>query len=342
VEKKMSIVFIALMGLALAAVFALVVLNRASAAVVNAAVPVAFGAISAIGLVFAFARPEPIARAFPIVFVVERASLLPVVIPDRPFPFMSLGLADQMRQIDPTTFEPPPKQEGFDFIVPLYHEYLQKIVVDSIAAKHSGTWRMRTERFHGFEQWSPTPDAAGYSSKVISAEQLIGALGKNRFARVQSGFGKLALPPGTQFEIEAPHHNPQSGETGTIHLKNRFCDIEIRTVQSWSSVGLGNYTMLLGIPLEEAQQKYWTIQYVTRINASFRWYLIGHPDMAVHRQWANSIVEELAHAFDEDGLWRRTTENYMLRQHLPPAVKGMGMPLGPIRFTAPPAAPPNK
>lgn len=330
----MSTVFIAFMALTLTGAFILVVLNRASPSVVNAAVPLAFGALSALGLVFAFTRPEPISRVFPVVFVVERASLLPIVIPDRPFGFLSLHLADEMRQLDPKTFEQPKGQdEGFDFIVPLFHEFLHKVIVDSLAAKQFGTWRMRTERFggSGFEQFGPMPDAGSYSSKVLTTEELTQAFSTNRFARVHSMFGKWALPPGTELQIDVPHHDPQLGQTGVIRLKNRFCEMTIRTVVSMSVVGLGSYTALVGIPQEEAQKMYWTLQYIVRINASFPWYLIGHPDMAVHREWADGITEELTHAFDEESMWRRSIENYMLRQHLPPAARAMTIGLGPIQ-----------
>ena len=119
--------------------------------------------LSALALVFVFNRPTPISRVFQVVLVVEKASLLPVTIPHRPVPFQSLSLADMMRQIDPTTFNPPNGQNSFDFSTPLYHEYLQKMFVDDLAGKQFGTWRMKTERFVDLIQWSPMPDAESYS-----------------------------------------------------------------------------------------------------------------------------------------------------------------------------------
>ncbi len=93
---------------------------------------------SALAVVFVFNRPATISRVFQVVFVVGKASLLPVTIPHRPFPFDSLSLAAMMRYIDPKTFHPPNGKNTFDFLRPLYHEYLQKIFVDDLADKQSG------------------------------------------------------------------------------------------------------------------------------------------------------------------------------------------------------------
>jgi hypothetical protein len=38
--------------------------------------------------------------------------------------------------------------------------------------------------------------------------------------------------------------------------------------------------------------------------------------MATYREWASGIIDGLAHDFDDEGLWKRTSENYILRQHL--------------------------
>ena len=332
--KKMGTLFIALMGLAIAAAFALVVVNRASSEVVNAAVPVAFAALSALGLVFAFARQPTIERIFPVVFVVQQADKYPVVVPDRRFPSGTLALFDQAVQSNPRALDDP---RFADFGGgPLFHEFLQKSLVDWISMRHFGTWRMRVDRFSygsgGQEQFGPTPDAGQYSSKVLSKEELTAVLGSNIFAGVHSGFGKIALPPRTMLSVSAPPEGKQEGE---IRLKNWFVDMRIYTRQSFSMVGLGNYTMLMGMPQEEAQQHFWTLQYVVRIEANFNRYLVGHPHMEAHRDWANGIVAGLAHDFDEEAIWRTTTESYMLRQHLTGPLRNATIGLGPIRSAAP-------
>lgn len=330
---------VGLVGLVLAVAYVFVVMNRASPAVVNAALPAATALLSALALVFAFNRPAPVSRVFPVIFVVEKASLLPVIIPDRPFPVQSLILPDMMGQIDPKTFAPPSNQNVFDFIPQLYHEYLQKMFVDDLASKQFGTWRMKTERFVDLIQWSPMPDASSYPSRILSVEELERIFGKNRFSRSHSGFGQWALPPGTELQIELPKKDPQLGEIGTIRLKNSLCEISIRTSGSMHGVGLGKYTPLAGMDLVEAQERYWTVEYMTRIDVSFPWYRIGDPDMAVHTEWANAIVEELSFSFDEESLWNRTKDSYILRSHFKSMPPAMVIPFGPIRMDRTPPVP---
>ncbi len=329
----MSTVVSVFILLLLAVASVLVYLNRASPAVVTQAVPVAFGTLAALILVFAFNRPEPIAKTFGVLFVVEQASRLPVSIPFRPFSEQTLILAAEMQQTAPTTFTPPQGQEeGFDFLVPLYHELLQRAFVNTLADKQFGTWRVRTERVGRLEQFGPMPDAKNYASKVLEKEQLEQAFAKNRFARAHSMMGKWALPPGTDLQVVPPHAEPGSGEVGTVRLKNRFCVITIDTSRSMSMVGLGQYKDLLGATFDQSQRGYKNFLYITRINVSFAWHLGGHPDMAVHRAWANGIVDELAHAFDEETIWKRTTDGFMLHRHLPPTADNIPPPFGPIRM----------
>lgn len=326
-------------GLVLVVACGLVVMNRDSPAVVGAAIPAVIALASALAVVFVFNRPAPISRVFQVVFVVEKASLLPVTMPHRPVPFQSLTLASMMRDLDPTIFDPPSGQNAFDFVVPLYHEYLQKMMVDDLSSKQFGTWRMKTERFVDQIQWAPLPDASSYSSKILEVKDLEQIFGKNRFARVHSGFGKWALPPGTELRIDLPRHDPQLGEIGTIHLRNHICEIFIRTAGSMSMVGMGKYTPIIGAAIDEAQDKYWSLQYLIRIDVSFPWYRLGDPDITPHREWANAIINELSFSFDEESIWGRTKDSVILQSHLRPLPQGMNLPLGPIRMSPPPAVP---
>lgn len=91
--------------------------------------------------------------------------------------------------------------------------------------------------------------------------------------------------------------------------------------------------------MERAQALYWHQQFIVRATAEFPRYLMGHPKMPVYREWAEGIIRELAAAFDEEEIWRRTKENYVLRQHMPATNRNLTIPVGPI-LTAP-ATPPG-
>jgi hypothetical protein len=329
-RMRMSTALVALVGLILALAYTLVVYNRASSTVVGAALPAATGLLSALILVFAFNRPTQITRSFAVDFIVEEASLLPIQIGDRPFPFQSLGLADEMRQLDPKIFDVPSGGNKLDLILPLYHEYLQKVLVDDVAAKQFSSWRTKTERFVGMTQWSPAPDAAAYNSKILDSEELELVFAKNRFAKVRTGLGKWALPPSTELQVKPPEFDTKLGDIGVIHLKNSLCDLFIRTRMSSAMVGLGKYTAIVGLSASEAQKRYWTLEYIVTIDASFSLFRMGDVNMDVIRDWANSIVDELVFSFDEDTVWKQTKDNFLLRSHFAQATPQTAP--GPIRF----------
>lgn len=334
-----TLVYIVLAGLVLVVAYCLVVMNRDSSIVVGAFVPAVLALASALAAVFIFNLPAPMSRVFQVVLVAEKASLLPVTLPHRPFPIESLTLAPMMKQIDPKTFHPPNGQNTFDFIKPLYHEYLQKIFVDALAVKQFGTWRMKTERFVNEVRWSPLPDASSYPSKILDSKDLERIFGENRFARVHSAFGKWALPPGTDLRIELPRKDAQLGEIGTIHLKNGLCEISIRTVEGVWRVGLGKYGPLAGRHRGEDQEKYFTVEFIIRIDASFPWHRIGDPDTTLHREWANAIIEELSVSFDEEAIWTQTKESFTLMSHFASLPEGIHPQIEPLRMSQPPEPP---
>ncbi|HSL02116.1 MAG TPA: hypothetical protein VK901_01080 [Nitrospiraceae bacterium] len=77
-----TLVLIVIAGLVLIVAYCLVWMNRDSPAVVGAAIPNVIALASALAMVFVFNRPAPISRVFQVVLVVEKASLLPVMVSD--------------------------------------------------------------------------------------------------------------------------------------------------------------------------------------------------------------------------------------------------------------------
>jgi hypothetical protein len=288
-----------------------------------------------LGLVFAFARPEPISRTFPVVFFLQRADKLPIVIPFRPFGSSgtALALPDRLRQKNPGSLEEPP---GTNFGDLVYHDLLQMALIDWISSRHFGTWRVRMTRFdYGMsqEEFGPAPDAQTYRSKVLTEKELTQAMAGNRFAGLHSGFGKLALPPRTELTIEGPR---EGSSERRIRFKNRLCDFSIWTRASFAGVGLGPYARLVGLPQGTAQELYWQQQYIVRLDATFSRLFIGDPNMSAHREWVTNIIDGLASNFDEETIWRRTSENFMLTRHLPPSAENLSVPMGPMRWASAP------
>jgi hypothetical protein len=328
----LTIVVTLFMGLLILAAFVLVFINRDSEKIVTAAVPLAFAAFSGLALIFAFARQEPISRVFPVSFAFQVADKVPITIPHRPIPWVQLFLIDELRQREPKALEEQPDVQG----MLVYHEFLQKALVDWIASRHFKHWRMELLLFDGGPgagteaRWSGMPDAKEELTDVLSVEELQSIFSGNRFASVHSDFGTLAVPPGTSLSVEVPK---EAGATGKILFRNRYCEITIQTSFSASTMGIRNYSRLLGLP--DFTPGYWTQGYIVRIEATFSPWLVGHPRMARIRQWATGIVNGLQNEFDEQVIWRKTVENYRFHQNLPNESKGSPLPLGPMQAQPP-------
>ena len=97
-----------------------------------------------IGLCF-FNRPAPVSRVFPVIFVVEKASLLPVIsdLASRSESHSPRydGQIDQRHSLLQTT------RMFFDFIPQLYHGTCRRCLLTTWPTNGSGTWRMKTRHF---------------------------------------------------------------------------------------------------------------------------------------------------------------------------------------------------
>lgn len=318
------------MAIFVLAAFVLVFINRESEKIVTASIPLAFAAFAALALVFAFAREEPVTRVFPVTFCYQVEDKLPVAIPGRSLQGGSLALVDWIQQQNPKALDEP--QDVSPGLL-VYHELLQKSLIEWISSRHSGTWRMELLRFefpagHQEGHFQPESDAKEEASEILSVEALRQKFIGNRFANVGFGPGSLALPPKTSLEIHPPKAQAEYGE---IRFKNWFCEITIRTSASSGMSGVGAYSILFGV--YPPTPDYWTQQYIIRITATFSPLLVGHPRMALIKRWAAGIIDGLQQEFDEQIIWRKTLENYMTAVHLPPPSGERNLKLQAHRYT---------
>ncbi len=333
----LTIAITAIMAMLILAAFVLVFINRDSEKIVSAAIPLALATFSALALIFAFAREGPMTRIFPVNFLFQVRDKQPIQIGARPYPHQ-LFFFSELRQRNPDALE-----DAADSRV-IYHEFLQKMLVDWIAMRHFGHWRMEILQFEAGpgwgtqSRWGPMIDADREPVKILLPEDLERIFGENRFASLYSGFGKLALPLGTTVSVKTPQ---EPGSYGEIRFKNIYSEITIQTSSTGWAAGLGAYSMLLGIPVTAPefttqQRDYRTQEYIVRIKATFKPWLIGHPRMALIKQWVAGILNGLQEEFDEQIVWRKTVENIRLNQDLSSQPRSVPLPLGPVQ-AAPPA-----
>jgi hypothetical protein len=141
--------------------------------------------------------------------------------------------------------------------------------------------------------------------------------------------------------IREPDVNSGPPSDGEIRLTNRFCDLVIESKATSGIAGIGGYALMIGLPQDRAQQEYVSVHYLVKARASFTRYLIGHPDMAAYREWAEGIITGLTRDFNEETLFRQASESFLLQAH---ATSPMLMPpIGPVGAiqTPTPSPPPN-
>ena len=217
-EKGVRRMLVILVGFLFLVTFVLVVINRDSEKVVTAAIPLAFAAFSALLSILAFARQESISRVFPVSFSFQVADKVPMDIRYRPMLVQLHFFFDEILKRNPKALEEQSDERG----VLVYHEFLQKVLVDWIASRHFKHWRMELLTFEGpgsgtEERFEALPDAKDEPAKVLSVEELQKIFAGNRFARAHMGFGTLALPPGI------------SVERSSMRLRSGSCSPSTRT-----------------------------------------------------------------------------------------------------------------
>ncbi len=317
----MKIVLLVLLGafVAVAAIFViwLAWTNRASEKVITAIIAAAVALIGAPVAVLLFGDAQPVSEVFPVAFLYEFDSKLPANLPwsisNRRFLASPLAAAELYKQT-PESFNDENDKLGID----LYHHLLQRSLVDWLA--RTGGWQTETLRFElpfgREERIGPVQDSSG-PSLTVTKEQIQGLLKGNKFAAISVPVGgdSMRLPPNTTLHITPPSQTRTRGVVGEILLENNFCRIEIQTEGSSWLRSLGAYRFLVRMSLEESR-KFATSTYVVRITAIFSRLRAGHPDMPKYRRWVKQVADGIRDQFDEQIIWRRTRDDFILNKQL--------------------------
>ena len=149
---------------------------------------------------------------------------------------------------------------------------------------------------------------------MFSRAEIEKLLRGNKFADVWEGVlaNGIVLPVGTKIDITVP--SAQADE-GKILLTNKFCSVSIETKPDFWVRSIGTYRFLATMSLENSH-KLATATYIVRVKASFSRLRAGHPDMPTYRGWVNDLAESLREHFDEEGIWQRTKNDFILHKQL--------------------------
>ena len=220
---------VVLVALIAATVFAFYVvwMNRESEKIITAVVPISVAALIGVFLsVFLFGGEPAVTARFPTVFLYRVSDLQPLAPPDRP-------LLNSLFEVPTLVAKHPELAKDKESGAALYHELLQKAIVDKLAFTFPHSWEVDIADFKtGIGQQltvQPAQDATERSTKLTQAE-LDALLKGNSFVGTHAipSLG-LALPPRSSMTIASPHSAPSGMLGGRIAIKNPFVTLAINT-----------------------------------------------------------------------------------------------------------------
>lgn len=309
-------------GLFYVVAFVFIWMNRGSEKIVTTAIPLGVaGILGTILALLVFGNQEPLTAAFPAGFFINLKDKTPYQLPwlfeGKRF-FQAAFTCKQLFDSNPKAFsEPSDPQE-------LYHHLLQKALVDWMSFRYGSSWQIEVTPLSGAgiaaRSWGPAGGEERGDKTLLSKEDLQRLMRTNKFGQFGTPSNQgISLPPRTKLKIIAPQlvHGFEGREMGSIELKNRFVTLLITTKVSYWGQGIGGYAQLLGVSQEDAQKQWGMLNYLVRIRADFNRVLPGNPEMPKHKKWAQDIVSALQDQFDEQALWKRATEDYLLYRALP-------------------------
>jgi hypothetical protein len=267
--------------------------------------------------VLVFGADAPIHRAFSSKVTSDGTSHLPFEFTG----FSAIPAGDLISAADELKEHPELRDADDTLDATLYHHLLQRGIISWLQEKYSTSWEadvlpVDLGESHGYMfRGKPVP------SMVYKPTELAQQMAGNKFARMPGPFGPtvgLALPPGTKLTVTSPHWDTQVGEVGTIVLKNRYSTITVETQFASRRPGVGSYAQIFGLSEDQANAVR-TNLYLVIVDASYRWFLAGSPEMPRYRKWASDIAAGLENQFDERILWSKARDSFLLH--------GVGVPV---------------
>jgi hypothetical protein len=309
-----SYLVLAVLMVATAVAFYVVWMNRSSEKIISAVIPISAAALLGVFMaVFVFGGEAPETVEFPTTFIFRSSDNLPVMLPFRPQNH-ALFLISQLGKSNPDMLKDDAQGST------LYHHFLQRAIIETLAFRYAGSWETKIVRFDtslGSQLTAGPAEDASEPKEKISGEELDQKLSGNRFAQVHTVFNwGLVVPPSTTLEIRPPMADQRLGEVSSIIFDNPFVRLTIQTRASQWGVLFGGYRLMLGQP-SDTNTDLRQATYVVSIKKEFKRLRTGQPDMPRYRAWAQQIAEELQTEYDEQRIWAKAKEEFLFSRQLP-------------------------
>jgi hypothetical protein len=307
-------IFLVIMAVFTAITITMVVVNRGSERIVTTFVLGLVATIGALMALFYYGADEPIHQAFSSAVIVHSTSHLPF---ERAIGFSSIDSVDLMMARDEITKHPDLRDATDSQASTLYHHLLQRAIISWLQLKYPFTWEVEFLPHTLGENKGYLFASRAVPSKVYSPQELVLKLQGNKFGDSPGPFGSmsgLALPPRTKLEIVFPRREAEGlTEIGSILIGNSYCTLRIETRGAGGLRGVGSYGFVFGLS-DIHDSGLWTNQYTIVIDATFQRFLTGSPDMPRYKKWVANVADGLRTQFDEQEMWSRFRESYLLHK----------------------------
>ena len=263
-------------------------------------------------------KAESFSRTFPVAVFYGLPNYTPLNIK---LPY-SFDLRMCLQNLNPKDI-PETKNEivDIDFASKKYFDAIEYLVTKTIFEKFGRGWNVKVRRIHTPNgeslSWSNTED----KGKEITIKEFLKFLPNNYFVKLglqndipEPFGGKAVFPPDTVISIES---NDKFSET-LMSFSTKYISLDVKISQSSSSIGIGEYTKLFGIPSALDRRnagegdRLGNSVYLVEVNVKQNYWLNGHPEMKKHRNWADSISELLDSKFNYEIIRDEHLRQYQL------------------------------
>jgi len=285
-------------------------------------------------LLFSLKAPEERNYRFPVAFVIDKATLLPLSFMQFPAvaeyadpgwgtpgvmtkaPFLN-GLTEQVL--------PSVQPEDINGLLAVYQDVLVSYVMDMMCTTFRGSWNTEVFSFETARVTTHTSEVRGpvRPGLVVERRKLVKDLPHGPVVNDVAGIAiEFTVPEHTAVTWKPTKATEDT--TRVLEMSNAFVSLTVTIEREAYVLGSGGLIAFVGTSLEESQKTTFTLSYVMKVHASFERLLSGHPDMPAYTRWVDTLFG-LLRQLDAEQRWRRIKQDYLLlRDQQALLLRGMG------------------
>jgi hypothetical protein len=268
---------------------------------------------------FSLKAPEARHHQFPVVFVLDAASRLPLppweslVAAPYADPATGLGVLPPGRDRLKAEIMRAAQPGDIDGLLALYLDVMVSYFMDALGRTFSTSWDVEVSSFETAQVATTSygPRAPLGRGLSLPRRELVANVPRAQIVSTPGFAETLTVPPGTH----AVGWEAKDARNRVLRLSNPFVTLRVE-IATWSyGIGAGGLAPLVGMSQMESQEKMATLSYLVSLDASFERLRSGHPDMPDYVRWVDTLFGQLRRC-DAEQRWRRMKEDYVLLRDL--------------------------